>query len=438
VELQGEKLGNGSDRDAQAGCATIPAAIDSAARGDTVCRRRFQRGSVFKNRAGTVWLGMFTEYVLDSNGVERRKRHQIALGPVRKPDGSEMRKREAQRLLQPYVDRANASLAEAARQHRSITFDGFAEIWKRDYLSLSKPSTQCSMRGQVKRLAAAFGLREMRSIGAGDLQRLIAATEAEGLEPKTIRNLWATVRLVWDAALAQGYVDRLLPKPKLPRAARKAPRYFRLEDAAKIIAHSSGEYRVLYWLAAETGLRAGELVGLRLADIEADRIRVSQSVWHGRVQTPKTGTAIRSAAVSPQLAAMLGEQVERQRAKGHDFLFTASTGSPLDASLFRQRKLRPMLRKLRISEAGFHAFRHFNASLLSSLGVPLKVIQERLGHASTGSLTLDIYTHTEWQENVEAAKRAGERIEKAVDSVSLTAIQEEGLPVSEPEALVSV
>ena len=413
-------------------------AIDSAARGDAVCRRRFQRGSVFKNRAGTVWLGMFTEYVLDSNGVERRKRRQIVLGSVRKPDGTEVRKREAQRLLQPFVDRANASLAEPARQHRTIAFDAFAEIWKRDYLSLSKPSTQSTMRSQVKRLVTAFGKGEMRSIGAGDLQRIIAAMQAEELESKTIRNLWTTVRLVWDAALAQGYVDRPLPKPKLPRTAGKTPRYFRLEDAAKIIAHASGEHRVLYWLAAETGLRAGELAGLRLADLGPDRIRVKQAVWHGRIQTPKTSNAVRVIAISPQLGAMLSRQAERQREKRHDFLFTASTGSPLDASLFRQRKLRPMLRKLKISEAGFHAFRHFNASLLSSLRVPLKVIQERLGHAAAGSLTLDIYTHTEWQENVEAAKLAGEQIEKAVDSVSLTAIQEEGPAEANQQALVSV
>jgi hypothetical protein len=62
-----------------------------------------------------------------------------------------------------------------------------------------------------------------------------------------------------------------------------------------------------------------------------------------------------------------------------------------------------------------------NASLLNALRVPLKTIQERLGHALSGSLRLDVYTHAEWPENVEAAKLAGEQIEKAVNSVSLTA-----------------
>ena len=369
---------------------------------------------------------MYSEYVLDLDGVEKRVRRQVVLGPLRRPDGTQMSKREAQRLLQPYVDRVNSSLSAPAREHRSATFDAFAQIWERDYLCLSKPSTQSTMRGQINRLKAVFGQKDMRQISTGDLQRVIASMDGEGYQPKTIRNLWATARLVWDAALAQGYVDRVLPKPRLPRVSRKTPRYFRLEDVAKIIAHSEGELRTFFWLAAETGLRAGELTGLCVGDVEPYRITVSQSVWHGRVQSPKTNNALRTIAVSPQLGALLWEQVERQEGKGHDFLFSSSTGRPWDASLFRQRKLKPFLRLLEIREAGLHAFRHFNASLLSSLRVPLKVIQERLGHASAGSLTLDVYTHAEWEENAEAAQLAGEQIEKAVNSVSLTAIQQKG------------
>jgi integrase len=389
------------------------------------------------NQARTVWLGMYSEYVLNSYGVENRARRQVVLGPVRRSDGTQMTKREAQRLLQPYVDRVNSSLSEPAREHKSATFEAFSKIWERDYLCLSKPSTQATMRGHVKRLSQAFGHKEMRQIGTADLQRVIAAMDAEGYEAKTIQNLWATARLIWDAALAQGYIDRALPKPKLPRASRKTPNYFRLDDVANIIVHSGTDIGAFYWLAAETGLRAGELSGLRIVDVNADRIAVNQSVWHGRVQTPKTNSAVRALAVSQQLAALLSEQSERQRAKGHQFLFSTSSGKPWDTSLLRQRKLKPLLRTLKIREGGLHAFRHFNASLLSSLRVPLKVIQERLGHASVGSLTLDVYTHSEWKENAEAAKLAGEQIEKAVNSVSLTAVNEERLADQNQQALVA-
>jgi hypothetical protein len=83
---------------------TVMPAIGSTAKGASVARRRFQRGSVFKNRPKTVWLGQYSNYVLETHGVEKRQRTQICLGPVRKFDGSHMTKREAQRLLQPYVD----------------------------------------------------------------------------------------------------------------------------------------------------------------------------------------------------------------------------------------------------------------------------------------------------------------------------------------------
>jgi hypothetical protein len=84
------------------------------------------------------------------------------------------------------------------------------------------------------------------------------------------------------------------------------------------------------------------------------------------------------------------------------------------------------LSSLEIQQAGLHAFPHFNASLLDSLRVPLKTIQERLGLALSASLTLGVYTHSEWPENVEATRRSGEAIEKAMNSVNLTAIQEKG------------
>jgi integrase len=86
----------------------------------------------------------------------------------------------------------------------------------------------------------------MRAIDAGDIQRYIAAAVAEGLDSKTIRNHWGTISLIWNAALTQKYVDALLPKPKLPRKAKKRAKFFTLNDVARIIAASEGEYRVFY------------------------------------------------------------------------------------------------------------------------------------------------------------------------------------------------
>jgi integrase len=390
----------------------------TARNGDSVQRRRFQRGSVHLNKSKTLWIGEYAEYVLDAHGAEKRIRHQIVLCPA-KIENKTTTKREAQRLLQPYVDRVNMALSAPSRERKSATFEEFAEIWERDYLSLSKPSTRSGTRSTLKRLKAAFGKKDMRAIDAGDIQRFIATSVAEGLDPKTIRNHWGTVSLIWNAALAQKYVDAVLPKPKLPRRPKKKAKYFTLTNVAKIIATSESEERVFYWLAAESGLRCGELAGLKVTDIDGERLTVNRSVWLGKEQSPKTNNAIRTLALSPQLVALLWEQIVRQKAKGHEYLFSSANGTPRDMNVHRRRKMVPMLSSLAIPRAGFHAFRHFNVALMDALRVPLKTVQERMGHAVTGSFTLDVYGgQPEWERNLEAARMVGAELEKAVNEAA--------------------
>jgi integrase len=314
----------------------------------------------------------------------------------------------------------NSSISSPPSERKTATLESFAAIWERDYLALSKPSTISACKSHLKRLKAQFGNRDMRSINAGDIQNFLAACmkPAPGVKPwkvKSARNMWGTVSSIWQAALAQKYVDAELPKPKLPRKKPQKPRFFTLNDVASVIAISQGEPRLFYWLAAETGLRAGELAGLKLTDIDGERLTVNQSVWLCREQAPKTDNALRTLALSPQLISLLWEQIARQRAKGHEYLFSSSNGTPWDMNVYRKRKMGPVLKSLGIPNAGFHAFRHFNVSLLDSLRVPLGTIKERLGHAFTGSFTLDVYGgKPEWERNLEATQLAGAEIEKAV------------------------
>jgi integrase len=394
------------------------AATDSTTRkgiGSTVARRRFQRGTVYLNPTKTQWIGAYSEYALDGHGVERRKRVRIVLSPARKQDGTSVRKNEAKNLLQPYINRVNEQSTFPSRERKTATFEGFAEIWENDYLVLSKPSTQSSVRTQLRALKAEFGKKDMRSIDAGDVQRLISKMTREGREPKTIRNMWGTISLIWQAALAQKFVDSTLPKPKLPKAVKKKPRFFTFSDVGRVIASVDRAQQCLYWLLAETGIRAGEVSGLRLQDVSLDSITVEQSVWGGKEQAPKTQNSVRNIAISPQLAELLWKQVGWQKAIGHSFVFSVSTGSPLDMNVERSRRLAPLLEALGMPKAGYHALRHFNVSAMDSLRVPLKTIQERIGHALTGSFTLDVYGHQlDWKSNEEAAKGLGEAIAKAV------------------------
>jgi integrase len=150
---------------------------------------------------------------------------------------------------------------------------------------------------------------------------------------------------------------------------------------------------------------------------------------------------VRKIAISPQLAELLWKQIGLQKTLKHSFLFSVGTGSPLDINIERSRRLAPVLEALEMPKAGYHAFRHFNVSLMDSLRVPLKTIQERIGHALTGSFTLDVYGHTlDWKANEEAAGSLGLTIAKAVAEVEsknsgpLTAHNEEGFQTRSLEA----
>jgi integrase len=204
-----------------------------------------------------------------------------------------------------------------------------------------------------------------------------------------------------------------------------------LEEVGKILKKAGDkEHWLLYHLAAETGLRSGEIEGLTPHDIVADGVAVRQTVWNGVVGVPKTPNALRTVAISVHFANELLEWAAARSYTAGQRLFEHSM------DCYRKDHLHPLLRKLGIPKAGFHAFRHFNASLMDRLRIPLKTRQERLGHASSGSLTLDTYTHAEWGQNIEAANQMGDAIWEAVNSDCLTAVDKKGLPVGAPEALL--
>ncbi len=207
----------------------------------------------------------------------------------------------------------------------------------------------------------------------------------------------------------------VLPKPR--KALRPS---FTKEQIVKILAVAPEPYRTFYWLAAETGMRAGELCGLRVDDIDFKRglVNVRQSAWHGKLQEPKTENAVRTFAVSTRLLNHLRGILQAWRPNPRQLVFATRNGTPWDANLLVKRKFRPMLRQLEIQECGLHAFRHANASLMDELSVPMKVRQQRLGH-SDPRLTMNTYTHMASRDDERTAEQLGE----ILDAVGQNAVE---------------
>jgi integrase len=229
--------------------------------------------------------------------------------------------------------------------------------WQQTVLIQQKPSTRAAVKSQLNTtLLPALKDRLLSDMSTQALQVLVADWSRQK-SAKTVRNLVATLRSLWKTARAWGYVDHdpfvglVLPKSQPVQA-----RHFALDEVQRILAAAEEPYRTFFWLAAETGMRAGELCGLTWDDVGDGFVRVRQSVWRGKSQSPKTANAVRTFAISPELTKHLAQR------RGIGFVFVNGAGKPLDAGLVVKRKLHPLLDKLGIKRAGLHAFRHTNAS----------------------------------------------------------------------------
>jgi integrase len=161
---------------------------------------------------------------------------------------------------------------------------------------------------------------------------------------------------------------------------------------------------LFYWLAVETGMRAGELCGLRVCDVDLNRklVRVRQAVWRGKVQSPKTRNAIRDIPIPFQIADALKNHIG---SRTEEFVFATKYGTPCKSDLVLKRHLRG---KLKVENGHLHMFRHTFATRQLQAGVPVTVVSKILGHGSV-STTLNIYAHV-LAEHIDQFQRQRARI----------------------------
>jgi integrase len=298
---------------------------------------------------------------------------------------------------------------------QAATFSQLADRWAKSVLGQFKPSTQINFRCHVDRyLKPFFGAMPVKEINAETVQRVVAGLQ---VSPKTVRNIVATFRVVWNSAKSWNYVDRdPFGGIRLPRSRKPRQFCFTLDEVRRIVTAAEEPYKTLYWLALETGMRAGELCAIRVEDLalESAIVHINQSAWRGQLLDPKTATGIRSFAISPRLVQHLRDYLRTWRPNANGLLFATRTGTPWDANLIVKRKLHPLLEQLHIARCGLHAFRHTNATLMDRLQVPMKVRQQRLGH-SDPKVTLGVYTHFSSEDDERIALQLSEILDPILD-----------------------
>lgn len=368
---------------------------------DSTSRRTRRRspgeGTIY--RAGTRWRGAVTW--TEPDGTRARR---IVSGATAA---------EAREKLDAL--RRDLRLGTLAPDGRTVTVAEYLTSWiERDRLRV-RPSTWRGREMHVRcYLVPALGRLALARLSAADIERALAAFLASGrperperrtrgrqsiggVSPLTVRHVRATLRRALGDAARDGLVGRnAAADARPPYVPHRPVAYLTAPDVRRVLAATAGDdFGPLYVLAATTGLRLGELLGLAWADVADGTLTVRRSLARAAdggwsLAQPKSARSRRTIPLPALARAALDRQRVRQDAlraatgsawQDRDGLvFADSIGRPLRpwtvSGAFQNARAAAGLPKVR-----FHDLRHSAATLMLAEGVPLAVVSEWLGHA---------------------------------------------------------
>lgn len=342
----------------------------------------------------------------------------------RDPDGRQRsrnfpRKTDAEAFLTS-IDHSKLSGAYVDPAAGRITFRQYAEQWRS--VQVHRPSTAAQLETNLRRHVLPYlGDRALAAIRPSEIQAWVRARSAE-LEPGTVELIYRYLATILRAAVA----DRLITTSpavgiKLPK--RDRPRIVPLatEVVEALIDAVPPRYRALVVLGAGTGVRQGEAFGLTVDRIDflhrqlvVDRQLVQLPGAPPAFGPPKTKASNRTIPLPQVVLDALAAHLAVYPPGPSGLVFVNDAGSPLRRTAFSDI-WRPAVAKVGAPPGtGYHALRHYYASLLIGRGESVKTVQERLGHASA-SETLDTYSHL-WPDSDDRTRAAVDLVLGAVVS----------------------
>ena len=290
------------------------------------------------------------------------------------------------------------------------TVGEWMEVWFQDYAKIKvRPSSHQTYQGYIhNHIRPNIGDIPLEKLTSLDLQkfykklltqgrvdRVEAKGQPKGLSAKTVRN----IHQILSSALKLAQEQRLiLTNPAegcaLPRVEHQEMKTLTTVQLASFFreARESGVFE-LYYLELATGLRRGELLGLKWEDIDLERgdLRVRRQVSriNGEVvEAPlKTKNAYRTLPLAEDTVGVLKEQ--RKKVGNSPWVFPSPNGGPISPDSVLHM-LHRVLKRVGLPKVRFHDLRHTFATLALQNGVDVKTVSGMLGHFSAG-FTLDTY-----------------------------------------------
>jgi integrase len=304
----------------------------------------------------------------------------------------------------------NRAGSNASAVTPSVTTGVFLEEWLGSIGHSVRPRTWHRYAEYVHlHIVPTLGARPLELLAPQEIQRLYASKIAAGLSPRSVLHLHRVLHRALAQAQRWGIVDdnaASLVDP--PRPEPREMRALSPNEARRLLTAASGDrLEALYTLAITTGMRQGELLGLRWRDVDLEgrSIRVTGSLQYVpgqglRVSAPKTARSRRNVLISELAAGALRRHSDRQRLEqslvddweDNGLVFPNRVGRAMYATNLLDRSFASLLERAGVPRIRFHDLRHTAATLLLGQGVHPKVVSEMLGHTNT-SITLDLYSH---------------------------------------------
>ena len=353
-------------------------------------KRANQEGSVYKRKDGR-WVAS----IVLENGKRKSvycKTQQEAIKAVRKANQEK--------------DQGLLLLSE------NQTLDTFLTSWLQDTVKNKvRERTHVRYRELIElHVLPALGKVQLQKLSPQHLQKLYNQKLEEGYAPQTVKHIHRVLhRALGDAMRWQLVARNVCDAVDAPRVPKKEMQSLTGEQALQFLEAAAGDpLEALYVLALTTGMRQGELLGLKWEDLDLalGTVQVRRTITRltkkgFTVSEPKTAKSRRKIHLTRlAIEALKRHRIRQNEAKlaagpawdEQGWVFCNKMGRPIEVGNMIRRSFRLILTKAGLPIIRFHDLRHSAASLLLSLGVHAKIVQELLGHSQI-SLTLDTYSH---------------------------------------------
>ncbi len=369
-------------------------------------RRSNGEGNIRKRKDGR-WEGRYTAGINPENGKQIFKN---VLGKTQ----AEVK----EKLKKVLADSLKLDLAKQGK----YTVGTWMDVWFENVAKVKvRPSSHQTYKGYIdNHIKPSIGKIPLEKLTTMELQkfyrklltssrveRIEAKHQPKGLSAKTVRNINQVISSAMDFAMAQKIIsENPCRAVALPKIEHKEMQTIPAEQLHAFLteAKATGVYE-MYYIELATGLRRGELLGLKWEDIDMKQgiIRIRRQVARigGKiVKAPlKTKNSYRTVTISPQAV----EVLKAQKTKTNDqYVFPSPNGGPISPDSVNNM-LKRVLERAGIPKVRFHDLRHTFATLALQNGVDIKTVSGMLGHFSAG-FTLDTYAHVTTAAQKEAAQ----------------------------------